>query len=563
MRSKLSMAGIGATSNIIDEIGSNLTNNKETLTVQLEAFDMGESKQKLIKVDSNSDIRGSVPSNLFAFGTQSKLLDGGNIEKEFFEFLETGYGRRFIIGFVDKYKRETELSAEEMYESIMSPAISSGLITHSKYFRDLADESLYSSNITLSRDNTIKLISYRKHCDELANNLKEHEDILKTVIKHAYWRALMIAGAYALIDKSHEVKDYHIDNAIALIEESIKSFKNMVNRKKPYERLAQYIADVEKKITQVDLVENLPFYKGSESQKRELLSLAIAYGYNNNIIIKRTIKDGIEFLDGESLKKVDTDKISCSWSKDIAKDYKPAESKFENLHQLVCGNGFHYCSHSFKDGHRKSENAIVGFNLLILDVDNGLPIETCKKLLSDYKFLIAKTKRSNKDGHGDRYRIILPMNYELKLSPEEYKKFMKNVFDFLPFESDEQTADIARKWESNKTDEYWYNDGILIDVLPFVPNTSKEERQREINTKYEGVEALQRWFLINNVADDGRNNMLRNYALALLDNGLSSDNIRHSVYDFNQKLEEPLKESEIESTIMKTVIRKEFERESK
>jgi len=560
MRTKLSMAGIGATSNIIDEIGSNLTNNKETLNVQLEAFDMGDSKQKLIKVDSNTDMKGSVPSNLFAFGTQSKLLDGGNTEKEFFEFLETGYGRRFIIGFVDNHVRETTLSAEQIYDNIMNPMIDASLISYSKYFKDLADKTFYGVELGMSKDNTIKLIEYRKYCDERANALKEHQDIQKAVLKHSYWRVLKIAGAYAFAEKSIEITSDNIDNAIALSEEGIKSFVAMLSRKKPYERLADYISEVDKKITQVDLVEDLPFYKGSESQRKDLLSLAIAYGYNNNIIIKRTIKDGIEFLEGDSLKETDTNKITCSWSKDIAKGYTPAVSAFENLHQLVCGDGFHYCSHSFEGGHRTSEKAIEGFNLLILDVDGGLPLETCKKLMNEYKFLIATTKRHQTAGHGDRYRIVLPLNYEIKLNPEDHKKFMKNVFDFLPFESDEQTADIARKWQSHKG-SYVYNDGKLFDALPFIPNTSKEEKQREVYGKYEGVEALQKWFLINNIAEDGRNNMLLKYALALLDNGLSSDNIRHSVHDFNTRLDEPIGDREIEQTVMKTVIRKEIERE--
>lgn len=559
MRNKLSMASIGATSNIIDEIGSNLNSNKETLTVQLEAYDMGDSKQKLIKVDSNSDMRGSVPSNLFAFGTQSKLLDGGSTEKDFFEFLETGYARRFIIGFVDTHKRDTILSAEEMYDNIMNPMADSTLISYSKAFKDLADDVFYNQSLPMSKDTTIKLLEYRKYCDELANSLKDHEEILKAVIKHSYWRVLKVAGAYAFIDKSPEVTDKHIENAIALSEEGIASFKAMLSRKKPYERLAEYIADVGKKVTQVDLVEDLPFYKGAENQKKELLNLAIAYGYNNNIIIKRTIKDGIEFLEGDSLLEVDTEKISCSWSTDITTGFKEAVNGFDKLHQLVCGNGYHYCAHKFKDGHRKSENAIAGFNLLILDVDGGLPIETCKKLLSEYKFLIATTKRHT-EAH-NRYRVILPMNYELKLSPEDYKKFMKNVFSFLPFESDEQTSDIARKWQSHKG-EHWYNDGILFDVLPFIPNTSKEEKQKELNVKYEGTESLQKWFLMNRASTDyGRNNMIRDYALALLDGGMNSDNIRHSIYDFNKKLEEPLKEMELESTVMKTVIRKEAEME--
>ena len=86
LRNKLSMAGIGATNNILDEIGHNIIENKETFKLYFDTYDLGLSKSKLIKVDSNSDLRGAVPCNLFAFGTQSRLLDGGTIEKTFFDF---------------------------------------------------------------------------------------------------------------------------------------------------------------------------------------------------------------------------------------------------------------------------------------------------------------------------------------------------------------------------------------------------------------------------------------------------------------------------------------------
>jgi hypothetical protein len=155
------------------------------------------------------------------------------------------------------------------------------------------------------------------------------------------------------------------------------------------------------------------------------------------------------------------------------------------------------------------------------------------------------------------------MSHRLELTPEEYSRFMENVFEWLPFESDEQTKDISRKWQSFKGD-YWYNDGKQIDVLQFIPDTPKEQVHKNRYNKYVGVEALQRWFLMNKDEEAyGRNNMCRDYALALFDDGMSSDNIRHSLHSFNEKLNNPLPEKELESTVMKTVLKKEFERESK
>ena len=559
MRAKLSMAGIGCTSNVIDEIGSNLQGNQETMTVQLEAYDMGQSKQKLIKVDSNSDMKGSVPSNLFAFGTQSKLLDGCTIEKQFFDMLETGYARRFVVGFVESTVREDDITAEEMYDSVMNPMIDAQLISHNKYYEDLADEKKWNQEFPMSKDVTIKLMQYRLACDKIADGLKDHDEILKAVIKHSYWRALKIAGSYAFVDEESEITEEILENAIALSEEGIRAFRAMLKREKPYEKLAKYISDVGKKVTQVDLVEDLVFYRGSESQKRELMNLAVAYGYNNNMIIKRTIRDDIEFLEGERLKEVDLNNISVSWSKDFTEGYKEGVGKFDNLHPLICGNGFHYCSHQFKDGYRNKENAIKGFDLLILDVDSGLHIDICKTLLKDYTYMIATTKRHTESNH--RFRIVLPMSHRLELDKDEYSKFMQNVFEWLPFDSDEQTKDISRKWQSFSGD-YWYNKGSQLDVLQFIPDTPKEVVYKKRYNAYTGVEHLQKWFLMNyNEEDYGRNNMCRDYALALFDDGMNSDNVRNSLHSFNEKLNTPMNHSELESTVMKTVLRKEIKRE--
>lgn len=558
MRAKLSMAGVGATSNVIDEIGSNLQGNQETMVVQLEAYDMGSSKQKLIKVDSNSDLRGEVPSNLFAFGTQSKLLDGCSVEKSFFEMLETGFARRFIVGFVDKHNRSAEMTAEEMYDSIVNPMTDATLALMSDYYGDLADETLVDQEFKMSKDVAMIFINYRLHCDKLADSMKEHEEILQAVVKHAYWRALKMAGAYAFVDANPEITEENAHNAIALIEDGINSFKKMLSREKAYVRLANYVAEVDKKITQVDLVEDLTFYRGSESQKRELMNLAIAYGYNNNIIMKRTIKDGIEFIEGEKIQETDLEKISCSWSTDIAEGYLAVTNKFDRLHQLTSTNGYHYCSHAFVDGHRDTTKAIKGFDLLIIDIDKGVPIDVAKSLLKDYTFLIATTKRHTEANN--RYRIIMPMSHKLMLDKDEYSKFMKNVYAWLPFETDDSTFDIARKWQSF-AGAYEYNYGKLIDVLPFIPDTPKEANQRKIAADYGSVDALQRWFLMNNMEEGGRNNACRDYALALLDKGMSSDDIRHSVYDLNKNFNTPLEERELEQTVMKTVIRKEMEKE--
>ena len=80
-------------------------------------------------------------------------------------------------------------------------------------------------------------------------------------------KALKLAGAYAFADNAPSVTEDLLHNAIKLVEDSGECFVRMLYQPKPYQRLAQYIVDCQTKLTQADLVEKLPFYKGGQGQR--------------------------------------------------------------------------------------------------------------------------------------------------------------------------------------------------------------------------------------------------------------------------------------------------------
>jgi len=301
-----------------------------------------------------------------------------------------------------------------------------------------------------------------------------------------------------------------------------------------------------------DMMESLYFFKGTGPAKQEMLTRAIEYGYSNNVIIKRTIRDNIEFYTGERLETTDLNKLIISYSQDITQGYLADYAAFDQLNRLICNSGFHYTAHHFEKGYRSNTSSIPGFNLVILDVDSGTKLSTAKMLLKDYTAIFATTKRHNSTNH--RFRIILPISHKIKLNPENYSKFMQNVFQWLPFMVDDQTKDCARKWESFKG-QYFIQHGKLLNALQFIPNTKAEEIQTKQIKQYSNLSNLERWFCIH--TDIGnRNNQLIRYALALVDNGQDAATVRESLKQFNQQLTNPLSISEIDNTVMKTVLQK-------
>jgi hypothetical protein len=558
MRHKLLMADTGSVNLQIDEIGSNLLANTDVLTTFLELYDVGRIKSKLVKNTSENirseEIVGQTPTNMMLFGTPAKLLNGGKQEEELYSMLETGYGRRCFFGYSRATNKMSDLTPEQVYTMLTNQDADAYLDKLSGTLENLADIINVNKKLVMTKQTSLVLITYRLKCEKEADLLPEHEEIKKAEISHRYFKALKLAGAYAFVDDSTELTTTHLYHAIKLAEESGDAFDNLLTRDRNYVKLAKYIATCRRDCTQADLVEDLPFYRGAAGQKSEMLSLAIAYGYKNNIIIKKSFSDGIEFLRGETLQETDLSKMVLAYSNDITTDYRNEYAPFDQLHKLTQAPGMHWTAHHLNGGYRNEENAIAGFNLVVIDVDGGVSLSTVKLLLKNYKYLIYTTKR-----HTDvenRFRVILPMNYTLEMDAKDYKEFMSNIYEWLPFECDTATNQRARKWMSHDG-SYVYNpddSAMSLDCLPFIPKTSKNEERKALLQDQQSMDNLERW-VINNIGDGNRNNMLLRYAMILVDAGFDMEKIKSRVISLNDKIADKLDEMEILSTIMVSVMK--------
>lgn len=349
MRHKLLMANAGSMNMEIDEIGSNLLGQVDVLNTFLELFDVGKVKQKLIKNTKESirseEITGRTPTNMMLFGTPAKLLNGGKIEEEFYAMLETGYARRCIFGYNRRLRKDTSKTPEEIYKILTDTSADDYIKKFSGKLANLADSSNFNKSLLMTKEVSLILIEYRLECEKGADALPEHEEIQKAELSHRYFKALKLAGTYAFIDNSSHVTEDHLYNAIKLVEVSGADFRLLLKRDSVYAKLAKYIASVGREITHIDIIEALPFYKGSENQRREFMTLAIAYGYKHNIIIKRQITDDIEFFHGESLEETDINNMKISYSTDIVRGYRNKAIPFDSLHKLTQLPGHHWVNH--------------------------------------------------------------------------------------------------------------------------------------------------------------------------------------------------------------------------
>ena len=551
MREKLLLASAGSMNLELDEVGSNMSANVDVLNTFLELYDVGFIKQKLIKNTAENirseELPGNTPTNLMMFGTPTKLLDGGRVEEEFKQFLETGYARRLLFGYTVDSHRTKYASAEERYAQMVDINLATDIHSIQNAFTNFAKRP-FNPVLQMSKENSIYLIEYQMKCEAAADEFKDHMALHKAEMCHRHYKALKLAGAYSFADNSTELTQDHLDYAISVVEDSGEAFHLLMRKQGPYERLAHYLADCDNEVTQHELVEELPFYKGSEAQRKDLMTLAMSFGYKNNIIIKRRSIDDIEFFIGETLIETDLDSLTTAISTDIAHDYQVNHPPFDKLHKLTTAEGYHYTAHGFVNGHRKSENAIPGFDLLILDCDGDVNISTVKILLEDYAFLISTTKRHTSEIN--RFRLILPISHRLKLSSNEYSRFMVNVFEWLPFPVDEAAKDIARKWASHPG-HYEYNQGSVIDATMFIPETKRsDETKAQISAT--GVGNIERWFKTH-TSKGNRANHLYRYGMVMVDAEMQLGEIVEKLEIFNNSLEVPLPEDQFMNSTVKSI----------
>lgn len=552
-RHKLKLASAGALNFEIDEIGDNLTGNADAFSKVLELYDRGEIKESLVKNTKEnqrlSEVKGITPTNVLMFGTPSSLLDGSKTEDEFYSMQEKGYARRCLFGFSREVQRNRALTAEQILEARSDPDAYEWVEDFAEHLMNLADASNFNRKILIERDEELLCVEYQIWCQDRADELGEFDVIRKTEIEHRHFKTRKLAAAYAFIDGSPTVTADHIYAAIAVVEESGKQLNKLLTRDRPYVKLAKYLGEMKRPLTHADLDMDLPFYKGSAAAKTDMLTMAIAWGYANHVIIKKSYQEGIEFLRGETLEETNTDELTVSYSDHVAHNYLNESITWEQLAQLTQADGYHWVAHHVLEGHRCEEKAIPGFNLIVIDVDGGTPLAVAQDLLKDYKAMFYTTKRHGENGE-ERFRMILPMKYTLKLDSTDYKEFMQAIYDWLPFEVDAQTGQRARKWLSNNGDLH-VQDGVMFDPIAFIPRTTKNEERKEKLLNQQSLTNLERWF-VNHTGIGNRSNNVVRYALLLVDGGKSLTEVEEAVRSLNTRIQDPLPDDEIQNTIMVT-----------
>lgn len=557
LRAKIQQIMFGALNLQIDEIGSNLTGSEEALTTYLELYDLGQIKQKVTKVTKEAgrtlDKRSCTPANLIMFGTPSKLFDGYNTEKLFIDLVTAGYARRSFFSYQASRKGIKSLNEDEAFQKavqLLTALDTSPWIAKVQQILQSPSGKVYA--LTDKADK--QLFSYRVYCEQRSEEYPEHQEDVRAEMMHRHIKTMKVAAAFAALERLPVVLERHINHAITLTEESGRAFQAMLMRDKAYVRLAKYITTNKNRVTQADLVSALPFYTGSQSARNDMMGLAVSWAYSHDKIIKKEYADGIEFFSGESLEQTDLGAIPLSHSNHMADNYRNATPAWDALPKLLLAPDRHFTNHWLAAGehgmgHRSEANIVEGCNFIVLDVDGTASLALTRSVLSDFKYYIYTTKSHTDDDH--HYRIVMPLSHKVSLNRDGFQNFMRNIYNWLPFEVDVAAKDRCRKWASHPG-HLEENEGILLDATQFIPNTVRQEKLSIASEGLKNLPALERWFALQMSAGN-RNNMLARFAFVLVDQGMSLPDIETRVIQLNNSQQDKLSAAEIAQTVMRSV----------
>ena len=565
LRHKVLMSSVGSINLQVDEIGINLQKTKDAFASFLELYD-GEMLINLTK-NTQDSIRGDqmfgiTPASMMLFGSPVLLLDDPDNWRDFQNLVSTGFGRRCIWSYVsdEQYAEMVRfLTPEKMLELAKLGSDDSELDDLCNQLAELADPLKANTKLLMPDETSLLWFAYMNDCKQRALALPASDQALQAEMEHRHDKTLRIAGAYAFAEGSPQIEVSHLESAIALAEDSGEAFRRIMTRPMSCERVAKYLADCSpQEFTKVTLQEQLPYFKKATKADRDtILSEAMDWGYTNNISVRRRFSGGIEHYSAQSLKSNDLSALVFSVSYELAYNYSSVKIPWDKVKTFADSDGIHWINHALIDGfegkgHRHDDHCVAGFNTIVIDVDNSsgdyMPIQKAIRLLEGYKAFYYTTKRHTNEHH--RFRIILPINYTLELTSEDFASFMGNVYDWLPFESDDQTGQRSRKWLTSKGHSM-YSDGVLLDALPFIPRTKQQKNYSDRLVDLGNLGGIEKWFILNTRGElHNRNNNLFRYAMMLVDGGMDAIAVRDNVCALAAKLDRPMEPAEIDRTIM-------------
>lgn len=547
---------VGAVNVISDELGDTIMQMADIFTKLKSTWDTGQSEGPL-NVTSGGEayfLVENVVFNALMFGAPAPFELTPAKKDRLLETYVSGMARRSFIYHNNTYKKSEnrnplfEKQPAEFYDKLDKYIIelrhfinNTEFITYPQEIRDMLLE--YDSMKELERERSHSLIA------EDLGSTKKMEKLL---------------GIIATLDLEDTINVEHLKFVIDFTEAMDKTAEETIEIKPVYQRIYN---EIEKRsyTTRTEIIKSVKDITVKDLDSQMILVQEHANILGNSLIKKEY--DGIVKYKIEKLSTTSLDNIIISINADmrptVPQGFIRKVGTFKGLAEKIINAEFRYSAGTFRNDYINDANYLQEQNLFIIDIDNDLTLEDAKNLFSGMTYLIATTRTHQKEKKGivcDRFRIILPTMSTFHLSPAVYSEMYMNVINSLGIEeADTQCRNASRWYYGNPDGQYWYNEGELLDIRTFIPDSSEHKEASGSVNKYETssydapasvrVDAALRWFLANTSKGNRNKNIFLLGALLKDSQKIAEPDWARWLQRANACLAQPLSEADMKTTI--------------
>ena len=454
-----------------DELAYN-SDMLEDIKILSEIYDLGNKEAKYTKgIEHRSKaIENQAVSALFV-GSPGHILYDQATQKKFDIAFMSKLARRSYFCYTPEKLPEPDFTEADdpimamiEYEQSLENKAKQARAVMIEDVKRIAEYGIKNAGKELQLDDSVfRLFTvYKRYNNDYADTFPNQDSASVLIRRHLQWKALKLAGAFAIFDCSDVVTAKHYVEAIRfceLLSDDMAIFEQDL-RKSDHERFADYVHTIlqsdGKAVVNIHDMKKKGFITSTSTSKlQEFIKLCSAYDTSGiysvskngvaiefDLIVKSdNINISYKPLDMSELERAleANDKEAVKEAKHklaIAATYgfETGTTTFADLANLL-DQPFAYSPFIFKNGTRGRDNIIGGTKWLVFDVDNTtISAAEAHFLLSDVNHHIALSSDPNNEY---KYRVLMELDSVVELDPITWKHFYLAVAEYYALSIDQ------------------------------------------------------------------------------------------------------------------------------
>lgn len=496
----------------------------ENIKILSELYDLGIKNATYTKGAEHraEAIEGQPVSALFVGSPGHILYDEGTKKKFNVAFMSKLARRSWFcytpnkIAEPDFMDEDDPIEAFEQYEMAIEVESKQAISVYNTLIKDICTHNLkFVGNPIETTEEVFRLFKlYKRYNNDLADTYHNQDSTYTLIRRHLQWKALKLAGAFAIMDKSHEILEHHYIDAMRfceMLDDDMNRFEYDLN-KAYHERFSDWIRtevgqDGKATVNIHDIKKHGYLSSVSKTKLQELVTLAAGYDtsgiytvVNEATAIQYEPIIKTEFLN-VSYKEIDNtelNKVIEKYKGDYSSEAKKAltevkhsiaattaygieqqEVTFTDLADLLSGD-FAYSPFKFKDGARGRDNVIGGTKWMVFDVDDSpLSASETHIMLGDINHHIALSSDPDNEY---KYRILIEFDSHVNISAQAWKYFSADVAKDLAIKVDPlPQSQVFFSYSGREV--YSQTDSSPLEIRDYVMRALEKESNNEIETK--------------------------------------------------------------------------------